>query len=77
MKRGHLGLRGGMRGGRLPNQLITSPETLKFIEETHIKNCVLRRSRRKKLYFCKKALAEKRKNDRAAQRKKLLQSPGK
>ena len=37
MKRGRLSLQGGMRGGKLPNQLITSPETVKFIEDTHIK----------------------------------------
>ena len=69
MKRGRLSLRGGMRGGKLPNQLITSPETMKFIEDTHIKTLPAEKIKEEKAEFCKKALAEKRKNDRAAQRK--------
>ena len=63
-----------MRGGRLPNQLVTSPETLKFIEETHIKTLHADKIKEEKAEFCKKALAEKRKNDRVAQRKATAKS---
>ena len=58
-----------MRGGRLPNQLITSPKTFKFIEKTHIKTLHTEKVKEEKAEFCKKALGEKRKEDRAAQRK--------
>ena len=64
-----------MRGGKLPNQLITSPETMKFIEDTHIKTLHAEKIKEEKAEFCKKkALAEKRKNDRAAQRKPTAKS---
>ena len=74
VKRGCLSLQGGMRGGKLPNQLITSPETVKFIEDTHIKTLCAEKIKEEKTEFCKKALAGKRKNDRAAQRKPTAKS---
>ena len=43
-----------MRGGKLPNQLITSLETMKFIEDTHIKTLHAKKIKEEKAEFCKK-----------------------
>ena len=76
MKRGHLSLKGGMKGGRPPNQLITSPETLKFIEETHIKTLHAEKIKGEKAEFCKKKkkLWLKKERMTGLYKEKLLQS---
>ena len=45
-----------MRGGKLPNQLITSPETMKFIEDTHIKTLQTEKIKEENAEFCIKKL---------------------
>ena len=58
-----LGFHGGM-AGRLPNQLITSHETVKVIEDSHLKTSRAEKIKEEKADFVKKkALAEKRKNE--------------
>ena len=57
MKRGHLSLQGGMKGGKLPNKLITSPETVKFIEDTNIKTLHTEKIKEEKAEFCKKGFS--------------------
>ena len=52
---GHL----GMCGGKLPNQLVTSPESLKFIEDSHERITKAEQVKEEKAQFCKKAYADK------------------
>ena len=58
----HLSFHGGITG-HLPNQLVTSPESVKFIEESHLKTTRAEKIKEEKVVFVKKALAEKRKNE--------------
>ena len=63
--RGH----GRGRGGWLPNQLLTSPETVQYIEEAE--ECTQKKEQLKpeKDDFVKKALAEKSKIDKQMKKK--------
>ena len=58
------------RGGRLPNQLLTSPETIRYIEEAE--ECTQKKDKMKeeKDQFVKQALVEKSKKDREMKKKK-------
>ena len=60
--RGHSHL--GMHGGKLPNQLVTSPESLKFIEDSHERITKAEKLKEEKVQFCKKAYADKIKRER-------------
>ena len=62
---GHL----GMHGGKLPNQLVTSPESLKFIEDSHDRITKAEKCKTEKEQFCKKAYADKIKRERLAKHK--------
>ena len=55
-----------MHGGKLPNQLVTSPELIKFIEDSHIRTERTEKVKEEKDKFCKEALAAKQKRERAA-----------
>ena len=59
---GHL----GMHGGKLPNQLVTSPESFKFIEESHVRITKAEQVKEEKAQFCKKVYADKLKRERVA-----------
>ena len=59
---GHL----GMHGGKLPNQLVTSPESLKFIEDSHVRITRAEKVKEEKAQFCKKAYCDKLKRERVA-----------
>ena len=48
---------------RLPNKLITSHETVKFVEDSHLKTSRAEKFKEEKADFVKKALAQKRKNE--------------
>ena len=63
--RGH----GCSHGGWLPNQLLTSPETVRYIEEAE--ECTQKKEKLKqeKDDFVKKALAEKSKKDKQMKKK--------
>ena len=56
----------GMHRGKLPNQLVTSPESIKFIEDSHIRTERAEKVKEEKDKFCKEALAAKQKRERAA-----------
>ena len=58
----HLSFCGGI-AGCLPNQLVTSPESVKFIEGSHLKTTRAEKIKEEKAVFVKKVLAEKRKNE--------------
>ena len=58
----HLSFCGGITG-HLPNQLVTSPESVKFIEESHLNTTRAEKIKEEKAVFVKKVLAEKRKNE--------------
>ena len=47
--------------GKLPNQLVTSPESIKFIEDSHIRTERAEKVKEEKDKFCKEALAAKQK----------------
>ena len=55
-----------MHGGKLPNQLVTSPESIKFIEDSHIRTERAEKVKEEKDKFWKEALAAKIKRGRAA-----------
>ena len=55
----HLSFHGGI-AEHLPNQLVTSPESVKFIEESHLKTTREEKIKEEKAVFVKKVLAEKR-----------------
>ena len=61
--------RGRGRGGRLPNQLLTSPETLRFIELAEKKQNRVDEIKKEKDIICKKALAQNAKAKRIAKKK--------
>ena len=54
----------GMHGGKLPNQLVTSPELIKFIEDSQIRTERAEKVKEEKDKFCKEALAAKQKRER-------------
>ena len=62
--------RGGGRGhGRILNQVLTSPETLKYIREADDRTEKKEQIKKEKELFCKKALAEKAKKERMSKKK--------
>ena len=56
-------------GGRLPNQLLTSPETVRYIEEAEEHTQKKDKMKQEKDEFVKQALTEKSKKDRAMKKK--------
>ena len=56
--------RGWQRGGKLPNQRVTSPETMKYIEECELQNERKEKIKKEKESVCRKALLQKSKHDR-------------
>ena len=62
---GHLGI----HGEKLPNQLITSPESLKFTEDSHDRITKAEKLKTEKEQFFKKAYADKIKRERLAKHK--------
>ena len=67
---GGRGRRGGGHGrGRILNQVLTSPETLKYIREADDRTEKKEQIKKEKELFCKKALAEKAKKERMSKKK--------
>ena len=56
-------------GGRLPNQLLTSPETIRYIEEAEEHTKRKNQMKQEKDQFVKQALVEKSKKDREMKKK--------
>ena len=61
--------RGRGRGGRLPNQLLTSPETIRYIEDAEERTQKKDKMKQEKDQFVKQALVEKSKKDREMKKK--------
>ena len=61
---GHGHRRGRCRGGTLPNQLLTSPQTMEFIKEAAAKQSQKEKKVEAKQEFVKVALKQKAKRDR-------------
>ena len=55
--------------GRILNQVLTSPETLKYIREADDRTEKKEQIKKEKELFCKKALAEKAKKERMSKKK--------
>ena len=56
-------------GGRLPNQLLTSPETIRYIEDSEERTQKKDKMKQEKDQFVKQALVEKSKKDREMKKK--------
>ena len=61
----------GRGGGRLPSQHITSPETMKYVEEAGERSKKQEQIKEDKKVFCKKALQQKAKRDRLVKKLQL------
>ena len=62
----------GCGRGKVPNQLLTSLETMKYVSEVEERTSKKEDVEKEKEEFVKKALAEKSKQERAQRKRKLI-----